>query len=122
MKDTPLARLFAALANADRLALVQALCELPAGGDDPSRASIAELARLTGLSRFSASRHLSILRDAGLVVAESFGQRILHEMNWRGLQAFEDWLYPLLDAADVSTSPEAVAREETREAPGLTKT
>lgn len=101
MVDAPVVGLFAALANADRLALVQALCDRRTQGDDGDGASIAELARLTGLSRFSASRHLSILRAAQLIRAESHGQRILHQMNGQGLQAVEDWLYPLLDAVDV---------------------
>ena len=45
----------------------------------------------------SPSRHLSILRDAGLVSAEQIGQRTNHRLNRNALNTIEDWLYPLLD-------------------------
>jgi DNA-binding transcriptional ArsR family regulator len=98
--DADLAELFGALANADRLALVRALHDrrtsIGAG------TSIAALAEMTGLSRFSASRHLHILRDVGLVDVQYRAQSALHRLRAQRLEQLEDWLYPLVDARDAS--------------------
>jgi DNA-binding transcriptional ArsR family regulator len=81
-------RAFFALANDDRLAIVAAL----GGGTSPGQ-SITQIAASAGLNRFSASRHLGILRDAGIVRAEKDGVRIIHQLNIDGLDSIEDWLY-----------------------------
>ena len=91
-----LSRTFQALANDDRLALLRAL--LLQDVEDGAARSIAGLAAQTDLSRFSASRHLSILRDAGVVVVRRSGHRKLHYLNSRHFTHLEDWLYPFTDA------------------------
>ena len=91
-----LTRTFQALANGDRLPLLRALL-LQDVEDGPAR-SIAGLAAQTELSRFSASRHLSILHDAGVVVVRRSGHRKLHYLNLRHFTHLEDWLYPFVDA------------------------
>lgn len=75
-----------ALANDDRLAIVASL-RLRAR---PS--SIGEIARDAGLTRFAASRHLRILRGAGLVGVERSRQKHLHFLRPSGFEAVEDWL------------------------------
>jgi DNA-binding transcriptional ArsR family regulator len=87
--------LFAALASQDRLALMEVLLrEARVGGH--GGLSISRLAAEAEISRFSASRHLSILRRAGLVAASYAGRRTLHHLNVVRLEAVEDWLYPFL--------------------------
>lgn len=90
-------RIFGALANADRLALVHALSEGRARHGDDRGMSITELARRTELSRFSASRHLAVLRDARIVTATVTGHATLHALDLRGLEELDDWLCPLLE-------------------------
>lgn len=89
-------RIFAALSNSDRLAILRALLLREDARTEVS-ASISDLARDAGVSRFSASRHLSILRSAGLVKAEPLGLARVHQLDVRALQLIEDWLYTFLD-------------------------
>lgn len=87
--------LFAALANQDRLALMGVLLRGVKAGDGRG-VSISALASEAEISRFSASRHLSILRSAGLVEVNYAGRRALHHLNVVRLEAVEDWLYPFI--------------------------
>ena len=87
--------LFAALASRDRLSLMSVLLgETKADGRHGS--SISMLASEAEISRFSASRHLSVLRRAGLVEVHHAGPRALHHLNVARLEAVEDWLYPFI--------------------------
>lgn len=86
--DVP--RIFAALANSERLAIIDALLQL-----DPtdSGSSISEISRATDLSRFSSSRHLSILRAAGIVTAERDRSGFRHHVRLDALVAIDGWAY-----------------------------
>lgn len=79
--------------------------------------TISELALRTELSRFSASRHLHILRRSGLVVAEQNGSRLLHRLSGAALEQIEDWIFPLVTKAshalDGSTPSNGVVHEPT---------
>ncbi len=93
-----LAAVFAALANEERLAILRVLRDVRAGGG----ASISVVADTVGLSRFSASRHLRVLAQVGLVTVERDAQSLIHRLHPRGLDGVEDWLYAhLLDPADL---------------------
>ncbi|GAA1917228.1 hypothetical protein GCM10009775_07080 [Microbacterium aoyamense] len=97
------ARLFSALANSERLAIVDALVKRSPRTCGPT---ISEIAGATDLSRFSASRHLAILRSAGLVTAERVRGGFRHRINVDGLTAIEDWAYArssTVPTADEST-------------------
>lgn len=91
-----LPRIFAALSNDGRLALIDELARAEAG-PGPDELSISTLAVRAGLSRFAASRHLAILRTAGLVIATRVRQSTVHTLNWPALAQIEDWMYSVLD-------------------------
>ncbi|KAA9105860.1 ArsR/SmtB family transcription factor [Microbacterium rhizomatis] len=91
-----LPRIFAALSNDGRLALIDELARAEAG-PGPDELSISTLAVRAGLSRFAASRHLAILRTAGLVIATRVRQSTVHKLNWPALAQIEDWMYSVLD-------------------------
>jgi len=55
---------------------------------------VGELVRGTGLSQPNTSRHLRVLRDAGLVASKPDGQRRLYELRPEGLAEIERWLAP----------------------------
>ena len=55
---------------------------------------VGELARETGLSQPNTSRHLRVLREAGLVESRPDGQRRLYELRPGGLTEIERWLAP----------------------------
>lgn len=82
-----LSTVFAALANRDRLAIMEVLRDSPRGP-----MSISELAAEVEVSRFAMSRHLDILRNAGLVRAERSRQRVLHSIAESSVEVVEDWV------------------------------
>jgi DNA-binding transcriptional ArsR family regulator len=55
---------------------------------------VGELVEQTGLSQPNTSRHLRVLREAGLVRARPEGQRRLYELRPEGLAEIERWLAP----------------------------
>jgi DNA-binding transcriptional ArsR family regulator len=55
---------------------------------------VGELAGKSGLSQPNTSRHLRILREAGLVQSRADGQRRLYELRAEGLVELERWLAP----------------------------
>jgi DNA-binding transcriptional ArsR family regulator len=55
---------------------------------------VGELVAETGLSQPNTSRHLRILREAGLVAARPDGQRRLYELRPEALAELERWLTP----------------------------
>ena len=55
---------------------------------------VGELVSQTGLSQPNTSRHLRILRQAGLVESTPDGQRRLYQLRPEGLAELERWLAP----------------------------
>ena len=95
MRDLPL--LFAALANSHRLAIVEELARGRHNGHGGAL-GILELARRAEMTRFAASRHLSVLREAGLVTQQPCGAQRVQSLDDRALQHIEDWLVAMLPA------------------------
>lgn len=56
--------------------------------------AVGELVGKTGMSQPNTSRHLRILREAGLVRSRPEGQRRLYELRPQGLAELERWLAP----------------------------
>jgi DNA-binding transcriptional ArsR family regulator len=72
---------------------------------EPNRRRILDLLRVTerpvgdlvgelDISQPAVSKHLRILREAGLVAARADGQRRLYRVRTEPLQAIDDWLAP----------------------------
>lgn len=93
--------MFAILANDDRLALLREL--LKRHNTQSAGTSITTLAELAGVSRFSASRHLHLMRTVGLVVVERRGPSAIHRLDTSRFEEIEDWLQPFLDTATKTT-------------------
>jgi DNA-binding transcriptional ArsR family regulator len=53
--------------------------------------SVGEVVAATGLSQPNASRHLRILRDAGLVVSRTQGQQRIYELREAGFERLFSW-------------------------------
>lgn len=79
----------AALADPVRRELVELLAhgEVAAG----------ELAARFPVSRPAISRHLRVLREAGLVTVRAEGKRRLYALDPRPLRELDDWLEPYRD-------------------------
>jgi DNA-binding transcriptional ArsR family regulator len=56
--------------------------------------AVGQLASATGLSQPNTSRHLRILREAGLVDARAVGQRRLYGLRGEGFAELARWLTP----------------------------
>ncbi|MGR3761409.1 ArsR/SmtB family transcription factor [Roseobacteraceae bacterium NS-SX3] len=81
---TPLLKSFAALSDETRMAIVEQLIdhgELPAG----------DLVRGSGITAPAVSRHLKVLREAGLVQQRAEGTRRLYSARPEGLRLIADW-------------------------------
>jgi DNA-binding transcriptional ArsR family regulator len=55
---------------------------------------VEELVAATGLSQPNTSRHLRILRDAGLVTSRAVGRHRIYEVRPQGFAELADWLTP----------------------------
>src|SRR5919204_6726483 len=66
------------------------ILDLLANGPRP----VGQLVDATGLSQPNTSRHLRVLREAGLVESRPDGQRRLYELRPEGLTEIERWLAP----------------------------
>ena len=78
---------FEALGDANRRAIV----ELLASGGEGGR-SVGELAEQLPISRPAVSRHLRLLKQAGLVVEEPRGTRRIYRLHDTGLEAVRAYL------------------------------
>jgi DNA-binding transcriptional ArsR family regulator len=80
--------------------------------------SVSEIVAKLELSQPTVSKHLKVLRDAGLVKVREEGQHRYYQLDSAPLEDVEDWLIPFLssdfDQVDVT---EALA-QETREFAG----
>ena len=55
---------------------------------------VGELVAATGLSQPTTSRHLRILREAGLVTCRAAGRHRVYQVSPQGFAELADWLTP----------------------------
>lgn len=79
-------QVFEAVAEGSR----REILDLLAHGPRP----VGEIVATTGLSQPNASRHLRILREAGLVESRAEGQRRIYELRPAGLAELIGWVAP----------------------------
>jgi DNA-binding transcriptional ArsR family regulator len=77
---------FDVLAEPTRRRMLDLLLERPR--------SVGELVELLGVSQPGASKHLRVLREAGLVRARPEAQRRVYELNPTPLVEVDTWLQP----------------------------
>lgn len=78
---------FGALGDPNRRAIVELLARSGADGS-----SVGELADRLPISRPAVSRHLRLLKQAGLVIEEPQGTRRIYRLHDSGLEAVRDYL------------------------------
>jgi DNA-binding transcriptional ArsR family regulator len=120
MPDAPL---WTALADPHRRAIVALLLERPR--------PVGEIVEACGLSQPSTSKHLKVLREAGLVRVRQDAQRRVYALDPAPIAELDAWLAPYrklwnasldalgarLDATAPTTSEEEPEEPEEREAP-----
>jgi DNA-binding transcriptional ArsR family regulator len=77
---------FAVVADPARREILDALLSRPH--------AVGELVAATGLSQPNTSRHLRVLRDAGLVQSRAVGQRRVYALRGEGFAELAGWLAP----------------------------
>jgi DNA-binding transcriptional ArsR family regulator len=103
---------WAALADPHRRAVLELLRERPR--------PVGELVERLGLSQPGTSKHLRVLREAGLVTARADAQRRVYELNEAPLRELDHWLDPYrrfwsdrLDALEHHLDHKSTNAEET---------
>jgi DNA-binding transcriptional ArsR family regulator len=56
--------------------------------------TVGDLVAALGISQPGVSKHLRVLRDAGLVAVRADGQRRLYRLQARPLREIDEWLAP----------------------------
>src|SRR5262245_55493205 len=84
---------FVAVADPTRRLLIE---RLRPGGE----ASIEALAEGLPMTRQAVTKHLDVLRKAGLIRVRRRGRERLHELEPMPLEAIDDWLRPYAEAWD----------------------
>jgi ArsR family transcriptional regulator len=77
--------------------------------------SVSEIVAALGLSQPTVSKHLKVLREAGLVSVREEGQHRYYRLDRGPLETLEDWLIPFMSsdaAADAATLAGIAASEE----------
>ncbi|MCZ7436079.1 metalloregulator ArsR/SmtB family transcription factor [Micromonospora sp. WMMC241] len=59
-----------------------------------AESSVGELVDALGMSQPAVSKHLRVLRQAGLVTCRTAAQRRIYRVDTRPLRAVDDWLGP----------------------------
>ena len=65
--------------------------------------SVSDIVSSLGLSQPTVSKHLKVLREAGLVGVREEGQHRYYHLDYAPLEEIEDWLIPFL-SIDVATT------------------
>ena len=85
---------FEALGDANRREILRLLSE----GDLP----VAQIAALMPISRPAVSRHLRLLKDAGMVTEHARGTRRIYHLQEQGMLAVQEYLERVWGAAAAS--------------------
>jgi DNA-binding transcriptional ArsR family regulator len=81
---------FEALGDSNRRAIVELLGAAAAAGDDGR--SVQDLADALPISRPAVSRHLRLLKHAGLVMEEPRGTRRIYRLHDEGIEVVRSYL------------------------------
>ena len=76
--------------------------------------SVSEIVANLELSQPTVSKHLKVLREAGLVAVREEGQHRYYRLDPRPLESVEDWIIPFT-ASDEDVALSVRLAEETRE-------
>jgi ArsR family transcriptional regulator len=99
-----MADIFSVIADPTRRHLLELLLERYAAADTveasphAGESSVSELVHALDLSQPTVSKHLKVLREAGLVAVREEGQHRYYKLDASPLEDVEDWVIPFLSA------------------------
>lgn len=111
-----MADIFDVIADATRRDILRVLLDRHV--DDVHSAgeiSVSEIVSTLELSQPTVSKHLKVLRDAGLVAVREEGQHRYYRLDSEPLEAVEDWIIPFVSSDIDSTEFRPDLADETRE-------
>lgn len=93
-----MADIFDVIADATRRDILQILLDRYESDSTLSHGgtSVSEIVTALGLSQPTVSKHLKVLREAGLVAVREEGQHRYYRLESSPLETVEDWLIPFL--------------------------
>jgi ArsR family transcriptional regulator len=101
--------IFAVIADGTRRDLLTILLDAHVSADSRTGdVSVGEMVTALGLSQPTVSKHLRVLRDAGLVHVREVGQHRYYGIETGPLEVVDDWLIPFL-GADTGTDLDAAS-------------
>ena len=96
-----MADIFDVIADGTRRDILQLLLDRATAGEHAGT-SVSHIVSRLGISQPTVSKHLKVLRDAGLVSVREEGQHRYYSLSSAPLEAVDDWLVPfLIDETDV---------------------
>ncbi|SFR68976.1 transcriptional regulator, ArsR family [Agromyces sp. CF514] len=102
-----MADIFDVVADATRRDILAVLLERESVSPESNgEISVSEIVASLGLSQPTVSKHLKVLREAGLVSVREEGQHRYYRLDRAPLETLEDWLIPFTSsdaAADAAT-------------------
>ncbi|KQQ03709.1 MULTISPECIES: ArsR/SmtB family transcription factor [unclassified Rathayibacter] len=101
-----MADIFAVIADGTRRDILSILLEQRAEGTTVAGGmSVSRIVARLELSQPTVSKHLKVLREAGLVTVRESGQHRYYALQYTPLEELEDWLLPFLAADDLDEEP-----------------
>lgn len=115
----PMADIFDVIADGTRREILQVLLDRSAAGSDSDGdMSVGEIVAALEISQPTVSKHLKVLRDAGLVTVRDQGQHRYYRLDPDPLEDLEDWLIPFLSVDFASETLPGVLGDGVREFAG----
>lgn len=100
-----MADIFAVIADGTRREILSVLLQQRVEGAGAEGMSVSRIVARLELNQPTVSKHLKVLREAGLVTVRESGQHRFYALQYTPLEELEDWLLPFLAAADVESGP-----------------
>ncbi|WP_027479271.1 ArsR/SmtB family transcription factor [Gryllotalpicola ginsengisoli] len=97
-----MADIFDIVADSTRREILQVLLDAQTNGS--GEVSVSQIVLALELSQPTVSKHLKVLRDAGLVRVREEGQHRYYHLDAAPLEEIDDWLLPYLGASEAVTS------------------
>lgn len=107
-----MADIFDVIADGTRRDILQLLLESAGSGHDTGT-SVSNIVQALGASQPTVSKHLKVLRDAGLVSVREEGQHRFYSLEAGPLGTVDDWLVPfLIDETDAAILADPYAEDD----------
>lgn len=105
--------IFGVVADSTRRDILQILLDRHEQAKDAGgEISVSDIVVALGLSQPTVSKHLKVLREAGLVAVREEGQHRFYRLDRAPLEQIEDWLIPFLSVDFAGPAKGAVAEFE----------